>query len=124
MESFKASTQYGDWEGTAAADDVGQNSVHKHLREKGLIKPGEFLVAVSFYAAEPPLVRASMVPGDKFETVQEALATNTGPISVREIDLKLTTEEFLGLFKRFSVTLTWHGLELGGRDYSATRSQR
>jgi hypothetical protein len=95
--------------------------VHSHLRDKGLIEPGEFLVAVSFYAAKPPFVRAFMIPGDKFETVQEALATNAGPISAREIDLELTTEEFLGLFKRFSVTLTWHGLELEGRDYSASR---
>jgi hypothetical protein len=36
---------------------------------------------------------------------------------VRRVDVKLNAKEFLNLFKRFHVMLTWHGLELDGREY-------
>ena len=120
MESFKASTQYGDWEGTAAADGAHAITVHEYLQDKGLINPNEFLLATSFYSSESfTHVRAFMFQGgNNFESVQNTLAGIAGPIPVREVNVKLTPEEFLGLFKRFHVMLTWHGLELEGRDYS------
>jgi hypothetical protein len=122
MERFKASTQYGDWEGTAAADEQ-PSSIKKWLESKGLIKPSEFLVAVNLYVSEheynPPLLRAFVFHGDNHESVKEALATTEGAIPVRSIEVKMTTEEFLELFKRFNVMLTWQGLELEGREYSA-----
>lgn len=126
MESFKASTQYGDWEGTAAADDR-QSSLREWLGDKGLIKPGEFLIAATLYVSEhnytSPYVRAFVFQnGENFELVKDALATIQGPIPVREVNVKLTTEEFLGLFKRFDVKLTWHGLQLEGREYVVTES--
>lgn len=54
MASFKASVQYGDWEGTAAADDTdaGSLSLHRYLEQKRLIKPGEFLIAASLWVGE------------------------------------------------------------------------
>jgi hypothetical protein len=120
MESFKASTQYGDWEGTAAADNSDRVGVHEYLGEKVLLYPNGFLLAVSFYAGESYMhVRAFALQGaDKFESVQAVLSTISGPIPVREINIELTSEEFLNLFKRFHVMLTWHGLGLEGRDYS------
>jgi len=30
-------------------------------------------------------------------------------------------QEFVGLFKRFDVFLTWHGLNLADRDYDAIK---
>jgi len=123
MESFKASTQYGDWEGTAAAD--GQpSSLHEYLKEKGLMKPHEFLVAATLYVGEhgfdSPFIRAFVFQnGDDYKAVVDALAAINGPIPVRSVEVKLTTEEFLQLFKRFDVMLTWRGLQLEGRDYIA-----
>ncbi len=52
MESFKASVQYGDWEGTAAADGAHAISVDDYLEKKGLIKSGEFLLATSLWVGE------------------------------------------------------------------------
>ncbi len=126
MESFKASTQYGDWEGTAAAD--GQHrSLHEYLKEKGLMKSHEFLLAVTLYVPEHdyarPFVRVFLYEkGKDYESVKASIEATKGPIPVRKLELKLTTEEFLELFKRFDVTLTWHGLELEGRDFVASDS--
>jgi|HubBroStandDraft_6_1064221.scaffolds.fasta_scaffold41548_2 hypothetical protein len=122
MESFKASTQYGDWEGTVSADAAQANSLRELLQARGLIKPNEFLVAASFYYSEgePNPVRALVFEGEnKYESVQKVLTANSGPIPVREINVELTAEEFLRLFKRFHVMLTWHGFELEERGYSA-----
>ena len=122
MESFSASTQYGDWKGTVAADGADVRSVHEHLENMGLIKPNEFLLAVSFYYGESYThVRAFVFAGGDFESVKKALDAITGPIPVREISVEFTSEEFLRLFKRFHVMLTWDGLGLDGRDYSATK---
>jgi hypothetical protein len=125
MERFKASTQYGDWEGTAAADEQ-PSSIRKWLESNGLIKSSEFLVAVSLYVSEheynSPYLRAFVFQGEKHESVKNALDTTKGAIPVRSIEVKLTTEQFLELFKRFSVMLTWQGLQLEGREYSDTNN--
>ena len=120
MESFKASVQYRDWEGTAAADDADPSLLKEYLQDKGLINPNEFLIAASLYVSEGfTNVRAFVFPeAHDFESVKNALAAIARPIPVREVNVKLTPEEFIGLFKRFHVMLTRHGLQLEGRDYS------
>ena len=129
METFRASVQYGDWEGTAAADDanVGSVSLERYLQERNLIRPGEFLVGVSFWVGENHdnrlgyvSVRALLFESDgTFESVRQAVEATTGSIPVRSVDIKVTPEEFICLFKRFSVMLTWQGLSLEGREFSA-----
>lgn len=124
MEYFKASTQYGDWEGTAAAD-AQPSSLQEYLEEKGLIKPDEFLVAASLYVGEhnSALVQAFVFQNARnFASVRDAIVAINGRVPVRRVNIKLTTEEFMLLFKRFRVVLTWHGLQLEGRDYVATES--
>lgn len=126
MEHFKASTQYGDWEGTSAADEQ-PTSIRDYLKKNGLMKKNEFLLAVTLYVGEhaydSPFVRVFLFEeGGKYESVKDALVAIKGPIPVRSVELKLTTEEFLELFKRFDVMLTWQGLELEGRDFVATES--
>ena len=39
--------------------------------------------------------------GTHYESVKSALDANDNPIKVREVDVKLTAQEFLALFKRF-----------------------
>jgi len=122
MESFKASVQYGDWHGTAAADDAHANSLRIYLTEKGLVKPNEFLVAASLYTGEHDFASITAFVyknADDFESVKAAIDATDGPLPVRRINIKLTPKEFLALFKRFNVMLTWHGLELDGREYDA-----
>ena len=123
MEFFKAATQYGDWEGTAAADEQ-PSSIRDYLKEKGLIQSHEFLVAATLYVTEhgynKPFIRAFIFENaDNVGSVRDAINANEGPIPVRTVEVPLTTEEFLSLFKRFNVMLTWRGLSLAGREYDA-----
>jgi hypothetical protein len=46
-------------------------------------------------------------------------ASQGGPIPVKRVEVELTLEEFMGLFKRFSVVLTKKGLDLDGRTYTS-----
>jgi hypothetical protein len=95
--------------------------------KNGLMKSHEFLLAATLYVSEhdyaSPFIRAFVFEnGNEYESVVNALAAINGPIPVRQIEVKMTTEEFLDLFKRFDVTLTWHGLELEGRDFSTQQT--
>lgn len=120
MELFKASVQYGDWQGTAAADEHQPSLLRNQL--KSLMKPNEFLAAVSFWSSEGfTSIRGLVVQGEDFESAKAVAETND-PIPVREITLKIGNEEFVALFKRFHVMLTWRGLQLDGREYTATRT--
>jgi hypothetical protein len=122
MERFKASVQYGDWEGTASADGNHSSDFSEYLRKKKLISDSEYLVAISFYAGERDFtsIRAFVVEkGENYESVRSLLKTASGPVKVREIELELSRQEFFALFKRFSVVLTWHGLDLEDREYDS-----
>jgi hypothetical protein len=125
MSSFKAGAQYGDWEGTASADDSDQTSLEDYLREKKLIGPDEFLLATSLWAGEnhgSTLGRISVSAylfkgGPSVDNVDDALGNDSCPIPVREVEISFALSEFVCLFKRFSVMLTWKGLVLEGREY-------
>jgi hypothetical protein len=131
MPSFKASVQYGDWHGTAAADDIdpGARSGRRYLEEKGLVKDNEFVVAIEFFIGEAhhneklpkPYIRAFVLEGvHKYEEAQkrlEELQAAREAVPVREISVDIPLEEFLGMFKRFSVMLTWQDLPLTDREY-------
>ena len=133
METFKASVQYGDWHGTAAADNLDPmgTSVHDYLEKKGLKKEGEFLLSVKLWVGENSgnkisnvFVHAYLLEGHQnYESAKKTLdelEARGEPIPVREVELELTLEQFVAMFKRFAVTLTWRDLPLEGREYSAT----
>ena len=118
--------QYGDWHGTAAADDTHLNSLDNYLKRKNLIEPGEFLIAAEVFVGETDdsgklgsvSARAFLFRGHSTkEGVQAALAKIEGPIPVREVDIPLTLGKFVALFKRFDVMLTWRDLSLEDRQY-------
>ena len=136
MESFKASVQYGDWHGTAAADDsdVSAISVDRYLEKKGLIKPDEFLLAVQLFVGEShnnklakPYIRAYLLnDAENYETVQarlEELESAGEPIPVREVNIDVPLGEFVAMFKRFAVMLTYRDLPLTGREYRASEEE-
>ncbi|HYG49230.1 MAG TPA: hypothetical protein VD846_14960 [Allosphingosinicella sp.] len=121
--SFKAGVQYGDFEGSAAADRADQDDLGDYLRKNGLMQPGEFLVAAEVWIGENhggvvknPFIRALVVNAPDYDgAVREVL--NQDPVPVRKIDLPLSLNDFIGLFKRFAVTLTIRGGDLHGKDY-------
>jgi hypothetical protein len=130
METFKAGVQYGDWEGTAAADGADATSIDTYLEEKGLIHGDEFVLAVNFLVGEnhggalgSVSVRAFVHKGPhNFDTLKPLLGEMQGPIPVREVRVDLMLAEFVGLFKRFDVMLTWNGLDLEGRQFDVVKS--
>jgi hypothetical protein len=118
MQHFKASTQYGDWEGTAAADGNNEWSVEEYLDNKGLMNPNESVISVSLSVLEGSVyVRAFLFQGKDSDSIAQVLANISGPIPVREVPLEMTLEEFARLFKRFSVSLTYDSLHIDGRAY-------
>lgn len=124
-DTFKASVQYNDLTGTAAADRADMEDAHHWLQSQGLIKDGEFLVGVEIYfadamAAEGEEVHLSasfiLVQADTFEAAAKGMQQNE-VIPARKVSHEFAPSEFLSLFKRFNVTLSSGG-ELEGREYS------
>lgn len=121
IEEFSAAAQYDDMKGSAAADRADSSGISGYLSKNGLIKDDEILVAVSFFAGEnhgthtdPIFVEVFVAP--KTGNLQEYLNSSDSP-SLRRIKLSLSISEFLGFFKRFSVTLSYGGI-LEGRSIS------
>jgi hypothetical protein len=93
------------------------------------LQDNEFLLAVNIFVGEnhhnevgSVYVAAFIYEGqDSFDKLKPILDKSTGPIPVRSVRLTLTLQEFVGLFKRFDVFLTWHGLNLADRDYDAIK---
>ncbi|PVE20925.1 hypothetical protein DC522_29450 [Microvirga sp. KLBC 81] len=59
-------------------------------------------------------MRAVIVDMADYETVDQWLLDEADPLLVKSFDMEITTNQFLGLFKRFSVDLTNGGLNLAG----------
>lgn len=117
QENFHASVQYGDFKGTVAADRHDQNDIGEYARTRGLINEGEFLVGIEAYATElmgkPQVtdvdVTLLVTQYEGYENVQEAVDSGE-PLKVRKIKLEMSLVEFFTLFKRFSLTISNHGL--------------
>jgi hypothetical protein len=127
MGNFKASVQYGDWKGTAAADNADQNDLSDYLQGKGLMNENEFPIASSLWVGEnhggklgTVMVTAYLFHKPDHATVNDALNAIYGPITVREIDVEVSLTEYIGFFKRFSVFNTRRGLDINEREFTTT----
>ena len=99
--------------------------MREFLEEKRLIRPGEFLVAIELFIGEnhggevkPPYIDVLVFSKKDFDTTAAALNATADPLSLRRINVDLHLNEFLGLFKRFAVTLSARGLNLTGQEYN------
>ena len=120
---FRAQTQYGDWSGSAQADEGDLTSIRDLLQEQGLVRDGEFLVGFTMFSGEnlrgqpvePVSVRAYLIrAADHGEAVR--YLESADPVRVRKVFVELTLEEFFGRFKRFSLALSWTSLNFHGRE--------
>ncbi|VWD48196.1 hypothetical protein BCO18175_07405 [Burkholderia contaminans] len=125
METFKASTQYGDWKGSASADHSDATTLADLLLERELRTRDEFLAGVELYIGENhnnslgyTRVVAYLVDGAGFDNALQAIEQAGPALKLKKVDVDLKLEEFLGLFKRFSVTLSNPRLGLEGREFS------
>lgn len=124
VQSFSASVQYGDFKGSAAADRADHGDVNEWLETKGLKQKGEFLLGITLYAGEnhgkhqdPIYAEFLLASPAHHNTVKSMIETSSSPVPVRKVTAQMTVAEFFGLFKRFSVYLSAHGM-LGNREYS------
>jgi hypothetical protein len=124
QDTFRASVQYGDFKGSAAADRADNANADDWLTKKGLKKDGEFLLGVELYAGEshgvhrdPVNVQFLLVTPSAYDSVKAMIDATPGPVAVRRVDVQMPLVEFFGLFKRFSITLSPHGM-FEGRDYT------
>lgn len=124
MNTIKASVQYGDWEGTAAADESDGVKMRDLLEKSLPLKGDEFVVSIELFVGEShrgkvakPYISALVFHKADFDTAAAALKTTPDPLRLRKVRVDISLDEFLGLFKRFAVTLSRRGLVLIGREY-------
>jgi hypothetical protein len=131
-DTFRAGVTYGDWTGTAAADNADQNDLRDLLAAKKVFdREKEFLLGASLWIGEnhggkvqAPFVSAIITPLDNaYDNLELKLEALQGPIPVRRVEVELTLDEFVGLFKRFAVVLTTRGLDLEDREYEWDQNQ-
>ena len=123
-QNFKASVQYGDMTGTVAVDRRDKGNADQWLQDRNLKQEGEFLLGITFYAGEnhgahkdPISVEFLLTtPGDH-DNVKAMIDASTGPVLVRRVRQSMPVTEFFGLFKRFSLNFSSHGM-LNGREYT------
>ena len=109
-EIFKGAVQYGDWKGSVAADNADLKDMQITLQERGLIPEGHALIGVKFNShlngGKPSVgitVRCAL-PDDI------AMATTGGtPILAVRAEVVISADEFLSMFKRFSLSLSRKG---------------
>lgn len=102
-KSFKASSQYNDWNGSVAADGTDLGGFSSVLQKKGLISEGEGVFGIELYSCE------------KFVSIEAFVGTDED--NLRKVDVDMTLEEFFKNFKRFSATLSRKG-GLEGKEIS------
>ena len=123
-EKLMASVQYGDWKGTSAADGADINGPSEWLQANGHKKSGEFLLGVDMFVGETHGAHKDPVhvsfllasPGDH-DSVKAMIDSKQGPVNVRKVSVEMKLTEFFGLFKRFSIAFSSHGM-LDDRDYT------
>lgn len=106
VNTFRASTKYGDFKGTAAADIHDTYDLDKLLRDRGQIEPEEHLVAVRLLMSENGKRAVENVTVLAFLAESDDAQARGKPLRVRRVEVDMTPSEFLGLFKRFSVVIT------------------
>lgn len=123
-ETFRASVQYGDWKGTSAADNADKGDAEDWLEAKGHKKPDEFLLGVTLWAGEnqgkhkdPVSVTFLLASPRDHDSVKAQIQSAGGPVMVRRVQVEMKLLEFFGLFKRFSVAFSSHGM-LDEREYT------
>lgn len=123
-ERFRASVQYGDWLGTSAADGADRAGLREWLNKRGLAKEGEFLLGMKMFAGEshgvhkdPVFLEILLAQSGDHDSVRTMIDSTSGPVVVRKISVQLPLLEFFGLFKRFSVAFSSHGM-LEEREYT------
>ena len=124
METFKASVQYNDLKGSAAADNADMSSTAKWLKDNGKINDDEFVIGISMWAGEnhgthkDPVNVKFLISGlNGYENIPEMIQASGDPIQVKTVEVEMNLVDFFALFKRLEVTLSNSGL-VEGKTYT------
>jgi len=127
MTRFTAGTQYGDWKGTAAADEFGDvtDKFDELFEATGKVDPeNDIMIAFECYAGEGHFYLAGYFHPKSTSNVlgwipslNDDFNKDPRPIKVRKVEVNLTLEQFFKYFKRFNVVLVQGNLDIIGRDY-------
>lgn len=98
---MKATTQYTDFEGTAAADISDHTNLRKFLQSRGVDTDRYEPIGAEFYNGDGDFFSASIICIDNDKT-------NAGKTHITSISFEneFDHNEFFSLFKRFSVVIT------------------
>ncbi|MEX0343748.1 MAG: hypothetical protein AB3N20_02420 [Rhizobiaceae bacterium] len=117
MKRFRASVQYNDYVGTAAADRGDNEDIFSLFTDKGYVKENELPFAIEIWSgenhggpADELSVSLTVVDLSKHGTLDEYLNDQKRP-PLRTINTKMSNNDFFGLFKRFSVVLLNKGYD-------------
>lgn len=123
QETFRAGTQYGDFTGSASADRHDTADISNYLEARGLIQKGELAIGIELYSGEvraksqdeKVVVTVLLATGEGHDNIKAAIDSGE-PLKVRKVRLEMHLNEFFGLFKRFSICISNHGM-LEGKDF-------
>lgn len=130
--NFQAGTQYGDWKGTAAADEPGaDNALDELFEATGKIEPDkEIMIGFEFYYIEGSFYVSGYFhrkPAENssgwYPTLNEQFQKQAGPIKVKKVRVNVTLEQFFNLFKRFNVVLVDNALDITEREYEVVEGE-
>ncbi|MCS6237511.1 hypothetical protein G3495_20710 [Shewanella baltica] len=122
MTIFEPGVQYKDLNGGVHADRDDTQNATDYLRKHHNIPQGHFVFGIQVYSSVHNVrdntlsVRFlhSNVAG--YENIQQKMAAEGAELTLNELEIDMSYNEFFGLFKRFSLTLSPNGL-LEGKSY-------
>lgn len=124
MTIFEAGVQYKDLDGSVHADRDDNQDATDYLRTHNNIPENSFVLGIQVYSSvhnvrENTLtVRFLHSNVGGFDNIQEKMKAEGDALTLNEVEIEMPYNEFFGLFKRFSLTLSSNGL-LEGKSYTA-----
>jgi hypothetical protein len=130
-ERFQAGVQYGDWKGTAAADQFGDvtDKFDELFEATGKVDAGkEIMIGFEFYYSEGMFLCSGYFhptpeenDGGYYPTLNTKFQKDqVNPIQVKRVRVELNLEDFFKYFKRFNAVLVNGAMDIVGSEYEVT----
>lgn len=123
MIIFEPGVQYKDMEGSVHADRDDNINATDYLRNHNKMPENSFVLGIQVYSAvhnvrEHTLtVRFVYTDVGGYQNIQEKIKAEGDELTLNDIEIDMSYNEFFCLFKRFSFTLSPNGL-LEGKTYT------
>lgn len=107
---IKASTQYDDFVGTAAADISDSIHLEDYLSANGVDTEKYQVIGIEFYANYAEFISVRFICEEK----------ESQEIKTIGFEKNITKDDFFNLFKRFNVIVTKKHIDIDGREMDNT----